>query len=222
MDLLGLLYETLIAGDAYRYFLSGMGVTVLITLVGTLIGTAVGAILCVLSLSRFKAARFFYRIYSTIVGGTPTLLFLMLSYYAILAPFISSALTIAFLAFGLKIGVNAGEIIKSAIAGVDAGQIQAARTLGFSASGAFFNITFPQAAAFALPLYRNMILDLLQWTSVAGYITIADLTRVVNNMQARTGQPFFAMTMGVVLYLAIAGLIHFLFKGLAKQTGVLI
>jgi polar amino acid transport system permease protein/polar amino acid transport system substrate-binding protein len=151
-------------------------------------------------------------LYIIVVGGTPTLLFLMLFYYVILAPYRVDALYTAFIAFGLKVGANIGEIMKSALSSVDGGQIQAARTLGFTGIGAFFNVTLPQAVTFGRNVYQNTVIDLLQATSIAGYITLSELTRVVNNMQARTGQPFISMTIGILLYLFFAALINVIFR----------
>jgi polar amino acid transport system permease protein/polar amino acid transport system substrate-binding protein len=206
------IYENLIAGGAYKFFLSGLGITVLITAMGLLIGTAVGVCLCALSRSRFRVLRGIFRGYMIVMGGTPALLVLMLFYYVLFAPLRINALSTAFIAFGLKVGADIGEIMKSALSAVDRGQIQAARTLGFTAAGAFFHITLPQAARFGRPLYKNAAISLLQYTSITGYITVTELTRVVNSVQARTGQPFASMAVGIVLYLLLAALMNGFFR----------
>jgi polar amino acid transport system permease protein/polar amino acid transport system substrate-binding protein len=206
------IYKNLIAGGAYRPFLYGFGITALITAAGLLIGTVTGAFLCALSRSRFRVPRGISRGYLIIVGGTPALMLLMLFYYVLFAPLRISALITAFVAFGLKIGADIGEIMKSALSGVDRGQIQAARTLGFTPAGAFFQVTLPQAARLGRPLYKNAAITLLQYTSIAGYITITELTRVVNSMQARTGQPFASMAVGILLYLLLGALVNGVFR----------
>jgi polar amino acid transport system permease protein/polar amino acid transport system substrate-binding protein len=206
------IYKNLIMDGAYQLILFGLGVTMLITVVGLLIGTFAGAILCALSRSRFRVLQGISRGYILIVGGTPALLFLMFFYYVLFAPFRIDALPTAFVAFGLKISADIGEIMRSALAGVDCGQIQAARTLGFTGTGAFFNVTLPQAVQFGRSLYKNMAITLLQYTSIAGYITITDLTRVVNNMQARSGQPFASMLTGILLYLLLGAFVSGVFR----------
>ena len=67
--------------------------------------------------------------------------------------------------------------------------LEAARTLGLNRWQAFFHVTLPQAVVMARPTYQSTIINLTQWTSVVGYVTITDLTRVVNNISARTMQP---------------------------------
>jgi polar amino acid transport system permease protein/polar amino acid transport system substrate-binding protein len=205
-------YENFIAEGAYLFFLRSLGVTLLITILGLLIGTITGAILCAMSRSPFRVLRAISRIYSVFMGGTPVLLILMLFYYVILAPIGTSALITAIIAFGLRSGALLGEVMKSALDSVDRGQILAARTLGFSRVGAFFYITLPQAIQFGKPLYRQSAITLLQDTSVVGYITVTDLTRVVSNMGSRTGNPMLSLVVGIALYLLLSFLISLCFR----------
>lgn len=92
----------------------------------------------------------------------------------------------------------------SAINATYAMQVEAARTLGFSRYQAFTLITLPQAAKIAKGTYQSTIVTLVQWTSVVGYVTIADLTRVINNIGSRTMQPLFMIVVGLLLYLGMA------------------
>jgi polar amino acid transport system permease protein/polar amino acid transport system substrate-binding protein len=210
--MINFLYENLIGGGAYRYFLLGLGVTLLITAVGLCIGTIAGVILCFMSRSRFRLLRFFARVYFLLMSGTPVLLLLTLFYYVVLVPFGVDALATAVIVFGLRSGALIGEIMKNALSSVDRGQIQAARTLGFSRIGAFLHITLPQALRFGIPLYRHSAVNVLQDTSVVGYITVSDLTRVVNSMGSRTGNPFLAMVVGITLYLLLSWIINLCFN----------
>ena len=63
----------------------------------------------------------------------------------------------------------------------------------------------------AKPVYQNAIVSLIQWTSVVGYVAIADLTRVVNNIGSRSGDPFLALFLGMLLYLALSYLVNGIF-----------
>ncbi len=102
--------------------------------------------------------------------------------------------------------------MRSALEAVDKKQLEAARMLGFSKTKAFFAITFPQAGKIAKPVYQSAIINLIQWTSVVGYVTITDLTRTVNNIGNRTGDPFFALFFGILLYLGLSYLVYALFS----------
>ena len=95
--------------------------------------------------------------------------------------------------------------------GLHRGPARNARTLGFSAWDAFRLVTLPQMLRIAMPVYQSTIVNLVQWTSVVGYVTITDLTRVINNTASRTMQPFLTISIGMLIYLAISYLVYGIF-----------
>ncbi|MDR0963931.1 MAG: amino acid ABC transporter permease [Clostridium sp.] len=205
------IYQNFVADGAWKPFMTGLSVTVLVTVASLLIGTALGAVLCAMARSKYPPLRVISKWYTILVRGTPVLLLLMLFYYVILAPFRTDAMITAFIAFGLNCGAHIGQIMQSGLSGVDENEIEAALSLGFGKLGAFFVVQLPQAVRIAKPVYQNAVVNLLQWTTVVGYISITDLTRVVNNMGSRTGQPFIALAVGILVYLVLAWVAHLLF-----------
>ena len=104
------------------------------------------------------------------------------------------------------------ELLRSALMAVDKGQLEAARTLGFSKVQAFRLVAIPQIIQIAKPVYQSTIINLIQWTSVVGYVSITDLTRVINNTAARTMQPMITIIGGIILYLALSYIVHGIFS----------
>jgi polar amino acid transport system permease protein/polar amino acid transport system substrate-binding protein len=147
-----------------------------------------------------------------VLRGSPVLLLLMVLYYVAFANSRIDPVIIAVIAFALNSGAHIAELMRSAVEAVDYRQLEAARMLGFSKTGAFFAITLPQAARIARPVYQSAIVNLIQWTSVVGYVTITDLTRTVNNIGARTGDPFFALFFGILIYLGLSYLVYAIFS----------
>lgn len=205
-------FAEMFSDGAWQPFVSGLGVTVLITACSLLLGTILGAVLCAMNRSRFKVLKSISRGYVIFIRGTPVLLLLMLFYYVILAPYRTDSIITAFIAFGLNSAAHVSEIMCSGLDGVDAVEIEAARSLGFSKTKTFFLVQLPQASRLAKPVYQNAVVNLLQWTSVVGYIAISDLTRVVNNMGTRTGNPFLALATGIILYLLLGLVTSGIFK----------
>jgi polar amino acid transport system permease protein/polar amino acid transport system substrate-binding protein len=107
--------------------------------------------------------------------------------------------------------------MRSALLASDKGQAEAARTLGFSRIQAFFLVTLPQAVDIARPVYESTVVNLIQWTSVVGYVTITDLTRVINTASSRTMQPVIMICLGMLLYLGIAYLVKAIFCFTGKK-----
>lgn len=198
---------------------SGLKVTLLITALGMLFGTLLAAALCAASRCPWRVLRGMERVYSLIVRGTPVLMLLLFLFYVAFARSGLPALWVAVIAFSLNSAAHVDEIMKSALSAVDDGQVKAARTLGFSKWQAFRYVTFPQAFAFAKPVYQSAVINILQWTSVVGYITISDLTRVINQLGVRASKPFFSLFMGIALYLLIGYLVHLLFSFADRKGG---
>jgi polar amino acid transport system permease protein/polar amino acid transport system substrate-binding protein len=217
------MFDSIIAGGAWQTILRGLLVTVQISGFGLLLGTVFGAIFCAARISRYKWLSIPFRLVISFMRGTPVLLLLMFIYFVVFSGIRVDARLIAVLAFGLNSGAHIAEIMRSALGGVDKMQVEAARMLGASKPLTFAYITLPQAAKIAKPVYQNAIVSLIQWTSVAGYIAITDLTRMVNNIGTRSGDPFLALFLGMILYLILAYIVYGIFsltdKRRAKRHG---
>ena len=71
----------------------------------------------------------------------------------------------------------------------------------------------------AKPVYQSMVVNLIQWTSVVGYVTITDLTRVMSNIASRTMQPMLVMTVGMLIYIGMAYLVYGVFALTDRKRG---
>jgi len=205
------IYNNLIAGNAWLTIIKGIGVTVKISVLSLLLGTIIGALVCGMRRSKVRIFSTFAKIYIAILRGSPVSMLLLLFYYGIFARSPLNAVTVAVLAFGMNTGAYVAELLRTALDATDKGQVEAARTLGFSKWQAFRLITLPQALQIAKPVYQSTIVNLIQWTSVVGYVAITDLTRVINNFSSRTMKPMFMLVVGVILYLILAYAVNGIF-----------
>ena len=206
-----LLYKLLIQGGSWLTILKGLWVTVWISALSLFFGTLLGALVCSLRMSRLRIIRGLAAVYIVILRGSPVLMLLMLMYYGIFARSSLEAETIAVITFSLNVAAYVAELLRSSIVATDHGQVEAARTLGFSAWQAFRLVTLPQVVHIARPVYQSTVINLIQWTSVVGYVSITDLTRVINNIASRTMQPMMTIIMGMLIYLALAYIVYGLF-----------
>ncbi len=211
MTLSDKIYKILIQGDSWKTILGGLWVTVQISLFALLIGTALGAIVCLLRTRKNPVLRGIASVYIAVLRGTPVLMLLLLLFYGILARSGLQPEMVAVLTFALNVSAHVAELLRSALGATDRGQAEAARTLGFSAWDTFRFITLPQVLRIAKPVYQSTIVNLIQWTSVVGYVTITDLTRVINNTASRTMQPLLTIIIGMLIYLAMAYIVFGVF-----------
>lgn len=220
MNMKDIFYKTLIEGGSYIILLQGLLVTIQISIFSALWGTVLGAGVCALKNSRYKVFRAAATIYMAVFRGAPALLLLMLMYYVVFACTKISAVGTAVAAFSLHTSAFTASSFHAALQAVDPMQAEAARTLGFSKWQTFYLITLPQAAQIAKATYQSAIVTLIQWTSVVGYVTITDLTRVINNISSRTMQPLFMIVVGILLYIGMAYVCYGLFALADRVTAV--
>ena len=205
------LYAILIQGGSWKTILGGLWVTVQIFALALVLGTVLGAVICLMRTRKNPVLRGIASVYIAVLRGTPVLMLLLLLYYGVFARTGLKPVTVAVFTFALNVSAHVAELLRSALSASDRGQAEAARTLGFSAWDTFRLITLPQVLRIAKPVYQSTIVNLIQWTSVVGYVTITDLTRVINNTASRTMQPLLTTIIGMLIYLALSYIIFSLF-----------
>ena len=211
MTLQDKLYKILIQGGSWKVILGGLWVTIQISALALLFGTILGALICLLRTRKNVILRTIAFVYIAILRGTPVLMLLLLLYYGIFARAGMKPVTVAVITFTLNVSAHVAELLRAAMEAADKGQAEAARTLGFSAWDTFRLVTLPQVLHIAKPVYQSTITNLIQWTSVVGYVTITDLTRVINNIASRTMQPLLTIIIGMLIYLALSYIVYGIF-----------
>ena len=211
MTLSDKLYVILIKGGSWKTILGGLWMTIRISALALVLGTLLGAVICLLRTRKNPLVRGFASAYIAVLRGTPVLMLLLLLFYGVFARAGLEPELVASLTFALNVSAHVAELLRSALEAADRGQAEAARTLGFSAWDTFRLVTLPQVLRIAKPVYQSTIVNLIQWTSVVGYVTITDLTRVINNTASRTMQPLMTIIIGMLIYLALSYIVFGLF-----------
>ena len=206
-----------IEDNRWTYITSGLKNTLIITLFAGLIGIFLGAIVAIVRSSYDKnyksmknglkkgilvLSNSVCKIYLTVIRGTPVVVQLMIMYYIIFASSRNSLL-VAILAFGINSGAYVAEIVRSGIMSIDEGQFEAGRSLGFDYTQTMTHIIIPQAIKNVLPALANEFIVLIKETSVAGYVTIRDLTMGGNIVRAATYSPFMPLIAVALIYLVL-------------------
>ena len=197
------IYFNLIRENRYLMFISGLSVSLQLTVYASILGVIIGLFMAMAKLSR---NRFFNRlasVYIDVIRGTPGVVQLVIIYYAILGRSGLSRTLIASIAFGINSGAYVAELIRAGIQAVDKGQMEAARSLGFSHAQSMRYIIIPQAIKNILPAIISEFIVLLKETAIAGYIALDDLTRVGTLIRSRTFDAYTPFILIAALYLYI-------------------
>ena len=218
------LYETFIASGGYRYIIEGFQNTIIITLGALMIGVVIGSLIAITKYfadgsPRLKPLAILCDLYTTVIRGVPITVLLLIFYLVIMVT--ASDLTVAILAFGINSGAYMAELIRSGINAVEKGQMEAGRSLGMTRGQTMKLVIFPQAIRYILPAIGNEFIALLKETSVAGYVTIIDLTRAGNLIRNNTHDALNPLLLVALIYLTLVvvltALLGILEKKLAKS-----
>ena len=209
--------ETFIQSGSGLSILQGLLTTVRISAFSLISGTLLAVPLCALRMSGRRVFAAAARGYIALARGTPVLMLLMLLYYVVFASSRMDAANIAIIAFSLNTAAVAAEIMRAALHAIPSGQIDAARALGMGSLERFRSVILPQASQSALPVYQSAVVNLIQWTSVVGYISITDLTRAINFISSRTMEPLLMLFVGIALYLLMAHITYGAFALLGRH-----
>lgn len=221
------LYDTFIVDDNYMMLLKGFGNTLLITLCALLIGVLIGGIIAIAKYyaegnRKLKVINWICDIYTTVIRGVPVTVLLMIFYFIIIVSD-TDGITTAIVAFGINSGAYMAELIRGGINAVDKGQMEAARSLGLSKGQAMAKIILPQAVKNILPAIGNECIALLKETSVAGYVTVVDLTRAANLIRTNTNDAVNPLIVLALIYLIVVvgmtRLLAILERRLGKSDG---
>lgn len=201
------IYNTFIADDRYKLFIQGFTNTIVIAIFATLIGTLIGVIVAIIknycyNNSKWKIVDMLLTAYITIIRGTPIVIQLLITYFIIL-PNVEYPLLIAIISFGFNSGAYVAEIVRSGIQSIDKGQYEAGRSLGLTSRQTMNSIILPQAIKNILPALCNEFITILKETSIAGYITIVDLTKAGDIVRAQTFDPYFSLLSVAFIYLIL-------------------
>ncbi|MEV6023351.1 amino acid ABC transporter permease [Streptomyces sp. NPDC052036] len=151
--------------------------TVLYTLSGFVVGLVLGMVIALMRLSSVGPYRWVAGIYIEIFRGLPALLIFI---------FVGVAVPLAFpgmeiiggtygkvaLALGLVSAAYMAETIRAGIQAVPKGQLEAARSLGFSPARAMVSIIIPQAFRIILPPLTNELVLLFKDSSLVLFLGV--------------------------------------------------
>lgn len=205
-----LFHRDFIQDNRYKYLLTGLGNTLLITFFAVLIGIFIGFLIAIIRSSHDKMDRpglllkflnLLSKIYLTVIRGTPTVVQLLISFFIIFTSPNASKVMVATLTFGINSGAYVAEIVRSGIMSIDAGQMEAGRSLGLNYAKTMRFIIMPQAFKNVLPALANEFIVLLKETSVCGYIGLADLTRGGDIIRSATYDAFLPLLTVAAIYL---------------------
>lgn len=195
-----LFYMCFIKEDRYQLLVSGIGVTIKVSLLAVIIGIIIGLFIALCNLSKNKLLKAIGGIYTDIIRGTPSVTQLMIIYFVIFASVHWPKWIIAAIAFGINSGAYVSEIIRAGILSVDKGQTEAGRSLGLNGYQTMTRIVIPQAVKNIFPALCNEFIVLIKETAIVGYVGLMDIQKAGDFIKSATFQAFMPLIGTAVIY----------------------
>lgn len=157
-------------------------------------------------------------VYVEIFRGTPLLVQLFFVYYGLpslgfqINPIVASVVTM-----GLNSGAYLSENVRGAILSISKGQYEAAYILGYSSFQTRVNIILPQAMRVAIPSFMNGFSSIIKETSIVSVLPVVELTKLTNQVYAKTYQPFEIYILLGVVYFILTYFATFLAKAIERR-----
>ena len=130
-----------------------------------------------------------FRIFISIVRGTPLMLQIMFVYFS---PYMLFGMPLSkyprllatVLAFSLNYAAYFAEIYRGGILSIDVGQHEAAKALGLGRAQTFFRIILPQTVKRVIPAVGNEVITLVKDTSLAFTIAVTEMFTIAKQLSS--------------------------------------
>ena len=191
-----------LAVSAIPLLLMGALVTVKITAISVGLGIVIGLFVGIARIAHSRILRVLAAIYVDFLRGTPLLVQIFLIYFAL--PIVTGHHMDPFVAAIASCSINSGayvaEIFCAGIQSIDAGQMEAGRSLGMTWGQTMRYIIVPQAFKRVIPPLGNEFIALLKDSSLVSVIGFEELTRRGQLVIARTYGSLEIWTCVAILY----------------------
>lgn len=236
MDRLSALFDdvAMMWGKYASSYLSGIGNTLLLAVIGTLIGCVIGFFCGVLQTipcspndplakrGLLGLLRGVIRAYIEVFRGTPMILQAVFIYYG-LPYFTNNAVqfrniwAVSILVVSINTGAYMAESVRGGILSVDRGQTEGAKAIGMTHWQTMIHVILPQALRNILPQIGNNLIINLKDTSVLSIISVTEFFAVHKNVVGTTYLYFPSAAIEMIAYLTMTVIASVLLRMAEKK-----
>lgn len=218
--------------EAFKASLSGIPVTLGITVVSLMISMPLALMMAIKKINSKGPLSFLINTYISIIRSTPMVLQILLL-YSLLPSFLNffikqvlkidfnifkiPAIYYAYAVFSLNTTAILSEVFRSALLTVDKGQLEAGLSIGLSKFLTYIRIIIPQALVVALPNICNVTVGLLKSSSLAFFMTVQDITAIAKLKAAYAYNYIEAYSIIFILYIILCTMVQLIFKYIEVQ-----
>lgn len=201
-----------------EYFLEGLRVTILTSLIALVCSFILGTIIAVMRIAPIKPLNWLGSIYVEFIRNIPVLVVVFFTYLA--GSF--SGMVAGTIGLTIYTAAFISEAIRAGILSVPKGQMEAARSTGLTYGQAMRMIILPQAIKIVIPPLGNQFLNLVKNSSLLAVVAGGDLMYQGDLISAMTYVTFdtyiFVALFYLVLTIPLSIGVNYLEKRLARSN----
>ncbi len=209
-----------------KFLVSGMGATILISVIAAAISIVLGLIVALPSQSSNRWLRLLNRVYVEFIRSIPLLPMLFWVFYGLPIVFKSIGLNIpidpfwgAIITLAISDSAFTAEIYRSGIQSIARGQSEAAQTIGLNYYQTMRYVILPQALRRILPPLANQFIYIVKMSAFASVIGMQELTRRANELVVTEYRPLEIYSLLIVEYLVLVLVISAGVRSLERRMG---
>ncbi len=191
-------------------FASGLWVTLRLVLASFVIALGLGTLVAALRVSPSRPLQAIGAVYVEVFRNTPLLVLLFISFAGLRRGGVDiSAWTAGIASLGVYTSAYVAEALRSGVAAVSRGHIEAGLSLGFTYPAVLRQIVLPQAFRTVIPPLGSITIAMIKNSAIVGasLLALPDLlkeARIVNSATFQTTEAFFWAAVGYLLLTATA------------------
>jgi polar amino acid transport system permease protein len=207
-------YDWGLAWDNRSAYMHGLATALEVAVVAIVLSVIVGLVLALARMKR-PPVSWLAAFYVNVFRGVPALVSVLWVYFglALIFGINFSVFQAGVIALTLLYSAFISEIYRAALEAVPRGQREAGLALGLSRARVFAQVVLPQATKIAIPNIGSMFIGMVKDTSTFTVIGLLEVTRVTQNLNSLYFQPFVFFTAAAVIYVVVAFVLDFLFRG---------
>ena len=218
--------------EAFPQVLASVPTTLLLVFVSIPVGWVLGILIALVKNAKVPVLYQIALVFVSFMRSVPMVVILFVAYYSV--PLIIQSYTSS---IGLAVDVNAvppaayaicafvldqaaysSEVFRSAILAVDAGQLEAAESVGMTKPVAYVRIVLPQAVTSALPNLNGLFVGLVQGTSLAYFVGVYEVMATSNLLATSSYAYIEAYLMATVIYEVLSFVFNRVFRAIEARA----
>ena len=196
------------------FFVQGVEYTLLLAIVSVSLAVIPAMLLALMRLSRNKVVKTISGAYIAVFRSTPMLVQLSIIYFGLFGVISIPRVTIlgfvdlsrfvpGVVALAINSSAYVAEIFRAGILAVDAGQMEAARSLGLSKWQGMKLVVLPQAIKNVLPALANEVVTMVKESSICSMLGMAELMFGAKAVASTTYISLAPYTLAALIYFCI-------------------